>query len=755
MSKGSGKLPPPPKGPGLGPDKSVVGGSRQLGTGGRDAKAYLWAGTIMHVDTETMVCSVRLDSGQGIRHDVPIPAPGGSGPRSWSGTVPEIGTKVILGWKRFDNRGAHTPYIVEFLTPGVFPAREFEPFSSLDPEDAQKLLQEFPDMADEPGVNTGVIRLKSRKVYPGDYLASSSSGSDFILDRDVYFTNRAGNEFRLRDSDQTAILQTRNEFVSNGAGYYRRGLIRRNAFNFLPDLYPKDPATGEYATVISPGDPSKIDPVTGEPEGKHPAYDILLSFGLILEDGSKNFVDDPNNPVYPYVVHADGRRSSYVVPLDHTQSFNDTPFAYTEDRLEMRLISDGVMPVTEEGDGFQIDPPYPVFIEDVKGTIVGNDFHSDAGRPLYKRPLTMRLFSSVDDGKLADGPTFEPIDTVTRMHLIDDIGLARLFRIQSPNNSNQFCYGITKEGRVFLHVPKSRSGEPHEKGKSIDLNVAGLIKGVIGADENSQNMSIDLRILGGVNLEIGRLGKKPTGDDGGESVRVNLKGGIQKIHHGDPSTGIAEHNVIGGAVLTTCSSSMITKADGTVAFDAGSEYAASGQKITHAAGPGGLAQTTSGDYAVTVLGKTQQQYAQIANITYATGKLTTHLTGVDQTTMLAGGITRTLVAGAAMADTVVAGNMAQTVATGNMSLTVGAGNLTATVGSGALVLSTGAGPVTINSALLATISATTVISHTAPINKIGVSVAGYAVAGIPGPPAPHLDYVTGIPVLGIPTVLIG
>lgn len=755
MPKGHGKLPPPPRGPALGPDKTVVGGHRQQSTGGRDAKAYLWAGTILHVDTETMVCSIRLDSGQGVRHDIPIPAPGGSGPRSWSGSIPEIGTRVVLGWKKFDNRGTFTPYIIEFLTPGVFPSREFEPFSSLDPEDAKKLLEEFPDVANEPGFNAGVTRLRSRKGYPGDYIASSSSGSDFILDRDVFFTNRAGNELRLRDSDQTAILQTRNEFVSNAAGYYRRGLIRRNAFNFLPDLYPRDPLTGEFATLISPGDPNQIDEATGEPVGKHPAYDTLLGFGLIKEDGSKNFVDDPSSPYYPYVVHADGRRSSYVVPMDHTQSFNDTPFAYTEDRLEMRLLSDGVMPVTEEGDGFQIDPPYPVFIEDVKGTVVGNDFHSDAGRPLYKRPITMRLFNSVEDGKLADGPLFEPIDTVTRMHTMDEIGLARLFRIQSPNNSNQFCYGITKEGRVFLHVPKSRSGEPQEKGKSIDLNVAGLIKAVVGSDENSQNMSLDLRLLGGVNLEVGRFGKTSTDDGGGESIKLTLKGGIQRVHHGDPSTGIAEHNVIGGAVLTACSSTMITRADGTIVHEAGSEYASSAQKITNSAGPGGLSQTSSGDMGVTVLGKTQHQYAQICNYTHALGRITTHLTGIDQTTMLAGAISRTLIAGAAMADTVIAGNMAKTVATGNLALTVGAGNFAATVGAGALALTAGAGPIAATSAIMITLTAGAMISHLAPINKIGASVAGFSVAGLPGPPAPHFDYLTGIPILGVPTVLIG
>lgn len=736
---------PPAKGPSVSPDKSVVGGSRQLTTGARDAKAYLWSGTIVHVDVETMVCSVQLDSGEGERHDVPLPAPGGAGPRSWSGTIPEPGSRVILDWKKFDNRGTFVPYIVAFLTSGVFSAREYEPFSTVSPGDRDAALRAMPDLADDPHLRMGVTRLKLRKGYPGDYVASSSSGADLILDRDVYFTNRAGNELRLRDADQTAVLQTRNEFTSNAAGNYYRGLVKRNAFNLLPDLYPLDDA-GKPVDFIPAGS-SKEKDAAGDPVDRHPAYNVLLQFGLIKKDGTRNFVEDESDPLYPYVVHPDGQRTSYVVHGEHDKGFNDTPFAYVEDRRELHHLSDGVQKVTEEGDGFQVDPPFPVFIEDVWGTVVGNDPHSDAGRPLYKRVLGMRIFSSPDQRSLSEGPTFEPIDTVTRLNIADDLGLARLVRIQSPSSANQYCFGVTKEGKVLLHVPKTRVGEPHEKGKSVDLNVAGLLKAVIGSDENSENMSVDLRMLGGMNLEIGRFGS-------GESVRVTLHGGIVKHHHGDPQTGIAEHNVVGGNVLSNVSGSVANMVGGNIVSNAGAENSVTGQKVTVSAGPGGMSQTVGGDLAQTVLGKTQAQYALIHQSAYALGRLTNILIGTDVTTVLVGAIARTVLTGAGITDTVLTGNMALTAAAGNMALTVGAGSFSATVGAGAMSLTAGGGPVAITSGALAMITAPMFMA-TAPFCKIGAAGAGFAVAGIPGPPGPHLDYITGLPIMGVPTVLIG
>lgn len=758
---GPGDLPEIPKGPaGMSRDMRHPGGPKQASSSGREAFAYLHAGHIVHVDTETMVCSVRLDSMQSERHDVPLPAPAGSGPRSWAGCIPEKGTKVLIGWKKVDVGARNfSPYIVEFLTGGTFAAREYEPFMSVPPEDAKAALELHPELEDDPRYNMGVVRLKARKGYPGDFIASSSSGSDLILDRDVLLTNRAGNELRIRDSDQTVILQTLNEFTSNAAGYYRRGLIKRNAFNILPDLYPVD-VNG--TPVINPGDLSNGVDANGDPIDRSPAYNTLLSFGLIKEDGTANFEEGVSpsgsaglvDPVYPHITTSAGQRISYVVHGEHEFSFANTLYGYVEDRTELRHISDGVMAVTEEGDGFQIDPPFPAYIEDVKGTVVGNDFHSDAGRPLYKRILGMRLFTGPDQKVPSDGPVFEAVDTVTRLGIVDAVGLARLFKINCPQqgSSNQFVFGITKEGKVMCHIPKTQYGDPSEKGKSVELNIQGLFKAILGADENSGNVSIDMRTTGGVTLDIGRLNSGPYA---GSSVVLNLHGGVKRIYNGDSETGVADDITYNGSANEIGTGSKLNSWNGNIVNNAGGENAISGQKVTINAGVGGLVNTVAGDLGVSVLGKTQEQYAQLVTTMYALGKVRTTLAGIDSLTMLTGAITRTLVAGAGIADTVTTGNMTQTVGAGNHITSVGVGNLAATVGSGSLSLTCGAGPISITSALTATITSGVLVSIMTPITKIGAAVQGCAVAGIPGPGGPHLDYITGIPILGIPTVTIG
>lgn len=729
------------------PDAKALGGARQQSNDSDDAHSYLWAGRIVHVDSETMVCSVRMETSQGEYHDVPIPAPGGSGPRCWSGNIPEPGTKVVIGWKKYAARGGtYVPYIIEYITTGIFPARDYEPFTSITPEDREAVLQLFPDFEAETGARLDVIRLKMRKVYSGDYLAQSGGGSDFILDKDVHLTNRAGNEFRLRDSDQTSILQTLNEFVSNGAGYYRRGLIKRNAFNILPDVFRRNPSA---SLTDSSGDVSYFGPgINKFVSSDNPAYDKLLEFGLIRSDGSPNFPVDPNAsgwPGFPYVVTPDGQRISYVTVGEHDLSYADTDLSYVEDRVELRHASNGVMSVTEEGDGFQIDVDQTLpYIEDVKGTVVGNDPYSTEGRPLYKKILKMRVFDSLDQASPSSGPKFEEIDLVQSHHEANSLALARLFRIRQPiANGNEFCFGVSKEGRVFVHVPKSSDGEADDKNKSVDLNIQGLVRAIIGSDPNTHNASIDAKLQGGLILDVGKL-------DDGNSLRVQYAGKVVVQYGGD---GFEKH--VGGSDYEGITGSKLQKIDGSNIKIVGGSDTIEAFGITINSGFGGLKQKSLGDFGLTILGKTSAQYAQLGNVTKALNWSETILAGVDSKTVLAGSITQTVLAGAGIINTVTAGNILNNVGAGNYAVTVNAGNYAATVGAGNLSLTAGAGSASMTAGTIASVIGAVSANLTAPITKIGVTVVGNVVAGVPGPSGPHLDFITGLPIIGTPTNFIG
>jgi hypothetical protein len=746
--------------PVLMPDQRAFGGARQQSLDGDGAHSYLWVGRVVHVDTETMVCSVRLETGNGERHDVPLPAPGGAGPRSWAGTILEPGSKVILGWKRFDQR-SFVPYIVEVLSVGTFSARQYEPFSTVDPDDAAEALAQDPGLADDPRLNLGVTRLKARKGYPGDFIASSSSGSDFILDRDVYLTNRAGVELRLRDADQTTVLQTTNEFTSNAAGFYRRGLVKRNGFNLLPDLLTSgEPIPGFVGDVDVQEFFDTSMPETGPylvekvPVGS-PAHAKLLEFGLIREDGSPTFPNDPAAPFYPFVVTPDGQRVSYVTDGEPEFSFSESDQAFVEDRMELRHTYDGVPAVTEEGDGVQIDQARSneVLITRVYGTVVGNDAYSESGRSTYKQVLKMKLFDSEDDGSPSAGPRFEPVDTLTGVTEAHTKALAHLLQVNNPTTGvPAYCFGIQKDGRTFLHVAKSKSGTVQDRGKSLDANILGMIKAIVGQDEGS-GTSLDAAFQGGVKLQIGSF-KNPEDDPEvtpeAVSVDVRFKGKVRTYFDGPQG----RDTVLNGSDFRSVSGSCLDVVGGSSVRNVGGVDATEAFSISHNAGFGGYKFKSAGDVDQTTFGKTTRSHALIRISTFLLGDVKLNLAGVDSTTMLSGVVTRTVVAGG-IADTVTAGNIALTAVTGNIAMSVATGNIAMSAAAGNVAVSSGAGATTVAGGVSTTVGSATLAQVVAPIVKLGASVVGGVVAGVPGPAGPHLDFLTGLPIFGMPTVTVG
>lgn len=740
-------------------DHKFLGGPRSQSLDGPDAKKYLWVGRVVHVDTETMVCSIRLETGTGgERHDVPIPASGGGGPRSWAGVLLEQGSKVLLGWKQYDHR-AFKPYIIEVLTVGTYSAREYEPFSTIDPNDLDLIKDADPGLLDDPRHVLEPLRIKSRKAYGGDFLASSSGGSDLILDRDAYFTNAAGNEIRVRSSDQTIVTQTVNEYVNNAAGYYRRGLIKRNAFNLLPDLFISGESISrqvggqdleDFLNSKTPDESGRV--FVDQVPVNSPAFNKLLDFGMINDQGfptftSNPFSDDINDPFYPFVTTSDGQRISYIVHGEHSASFAETDICYVEDRADLRHTSDGIQTVTEDGDGVQIDSVSPNYIEDVKGTVVGNDPHSEAGRALYKRILKMDVFNNPEQGGPSVGPRFEPVDTVTDQAEADTKALARLFRIQSPTSSNQYAFGISKEGKVSLHIPKSQTGGPTERGHSADVNLMGLLKAIIGVDEKTRK-SIDLTTQGGISLNIGSFKESP----GGPSVSIDLTvSGKIRTNFIDPT---GRENLIGGNDFRSVSGTVFDVISGGSIRNVGGVDSTEAASITHNAGAGGQKVKVAGNYDITVLGQTSESFALPRTTTLALSDSRTILAGVDSTTVLAGSITRSVLAGN-ISDSVATGNMSASVGAGNYSISVGTGNLSASIGTGNLSLNVGAGSASLNSGVATTITGGVSASLVAPVVKLGASVVGSVVVGIPGPPSVYLDPITGFPAMGLPTVLAG
>lgn len=743
-------VPVPPAAPiKPGPDPSrYPGGYAEQGTDNSDNRKFLWVGFIIYVDYETMVCSIKFETGNSVEHDVPIPAMGGAGPRSWSGSMPERGAKVICGWRKFGDR-FEKPHIVAYLSPGTYAARNYEPFSTMDPTEAEAVLEESPELINDPTVFWDVVRLKARKIYPGEFIASSTNGSDLILDTDVILSNRSTNEFRLRDSDQTAVLSVLNEYTSNAAGTYQRGLIKRNAFAFLQDLYQLDGPTSTQPYIIN----DKAEYNQKIPK-ESPAYDILRSFGLIDESGAKRFEEEfdsnGNYREWPYVVLPDGIRTSFITADRNGSSFDSTPFGYTEDRKEIRHISKGILSVSEDVDGFTIDTEKELYIEDVHGTVVGNDFTASELKN-YRKILSMRVFPDKDSGTLSVSPTLEPINTLDpqRYSAIDDVALARLYRLKSPTTNNEYAFGISKQGKVFLHVPAALRGLPDEIGGSVDANIMGLVKSIIGRDPQT-GLSADIRLKGGLNFEIGSSST-------GNSATVTYSAPVRNRYLGsNPKTRAPTvYNEVAGDSTTMASGAILSQSNANNTIISGGTATVSGAAVALRAGSSGLRVQSEGDASITVLGATSEIYTKKVSTTYTVGHDKSIPAGADNTSVIAGSISRSVTTGS-ISDSVGAGNFSASADTGNMSFSVNVGNFSATVGSGSLSLTASGGPASISGTASVSVSSPASVSITAPLISLGAAVSGLAaMGGIPGPGTPHLDYLTGIPIIGNPKITMG
>lgn len=726
----------------LSADPSAIGGNRTNFSGSDKSKSYIWVGRIAHVDVEQMKCSIRLDSGTGELHNISITAPGGAGPSSFSGSIPEIGTRVLIGWAKLGLQ-KYKAIILGYLTSSVVLGRDHATFSSIDPSEAAYAREVAPELDDDPEKPLQPRTLRNRKAYPGDFIATSSAGSDILVDRDITLTNRSGVEVALRDADQTIVSNSINTYSVTSAGVRVNGLIKRNAFNFLPDVYPVDTYLVDKPFDISP-DAYRTIAVSEDT----PAFRALFEQRLIDENGLPNF----RNEFYKYVTESDGVRASYVYsyPLDNTSTYDDHPdLAYTEDRLELRHTTDGIMSVTAETDGFNVEYNKNNYIEDVAGTIVGNDPYTDHGRKFYKKVLGARIFNGPSDKAVAPGLTYTDLNAdPLKPQLLDTVALAKLFKIQSPTSSNEYSFAVTKEGRVYLNIPSSITGAPEEVGRSLDANISGLVKAVIGADPNFDSTSLDLVTKGGINLDVGA-------NSGGVSLNIILRGRIKKVYtsEGDGSVPVLDDQINGSASRTVTGTAFESVSASKSTYVGGTHNVSAFGKLNNI-GPGGYTNQVAGDFTNNVLGSESKTVALDSKHTYLVGQTVLIPIGLHSSTALAGGFARTVVSGTGITDTVTAGAYTTTVTSGTYTATVASGTMALSVASGPISIAATAGPISIAS-LTNTITGSTSNVFSAPTTKIGSVVTGVAVAGVPGPGGPHLDYITGLPLLGIPTIAIG
>lgn len=689
---------------------------------------------VTSVDDIHMKANLKVITAGGDRFEIDL-TQGMAGPRSFWGGVPEINSLVIIGYRRIQTK-IYDAVILGYIPVGNRSGMRFDPWAADDPgnvlpEEAVSYKEQFGE----------TIRYKRLMLRPGDVGGMSSAGAELVLSKDIRLVNRAGDGLELRDADRTLAVESRHKVESFGGIHRISGPIRRSTAYLPDDVFQADGTLktqdeGYYGRdeleAAGPGDP-----------GDETKWAVDGAINDIFNDTAG----------FPPVMHANGRRAHYVAtrPAVDVDDPDGGARVFVEDRMEMEHNTDMAQDVLEEIDGFAVDrrPPY---IERVIGTVAGNSMITSDGMRKYAevlKPVLFTDFASTTRGRFS-------MDAIDRSLLrgpdeeVNTSAAAYLFRIRPPKGigANEFACAVTKQGKLYLNLPKSTVDNYASSGTnnvSAEMMLDGALKAYIGAS-TPDRVSAHLTLQGGLHLDVGP-------DVDGNAITILRRGGIKyRVDAVPNANNLAEETEIRGGRAMTCgfevkniAGQQTTQVNGAskLLCDRSSIEAHSGYTLN------------AGELNQLIAGKTQLNYALavLENI-IAGGKISTILAGGNLQTCTAGPVTHTAAAGP-MAFNVAAGPYAVNVGTGAVGINTGAGPVSMATGGGAVSIAAAGGAVAMTSGAAMTLTAAAVCSIAAPVTAIGGPAAVLGVTrGIPTLPAgtPSLCPVSGGPLPGAATV---
>lgn len=383
----------------------------------------------------------------------------GAGARHMLGAMPEIGDLAVVGWLPRDSKSYRkVPVIVGWMKPDVWLAHQWASVQTFSPEE----IEMTPKLRSQVEGIFGRRRHKAPRLKPGNVAASSSQGSDLLLDESVTLSNRRANEVVLRDQDQALVTRSLQRFMHEAGTTTFSGTVQRDA-TLLPRQLFSDgrhwhpdnvdgvmPETDTTETdtqgYLQPAD--ALHRKEGEDEATSelsiPAhldpYEFLQKGLFIDEEGYLRYPESSSsNAVY-------GGKPYYRVSVQSGQNaaINPNNPAFTEHRVELAHTTDGTLPVGVQTDGLDVDKlGSPAYLEVAYGTVVGNDASTDANRQTYGQPLHPR----VNPNPVLESAVGRPIKDQA----------AALFRLTPPKATGgaPAWWSVQKDGRVKFNFTGS------------------------------------------------------------------------------------------------------------------------------------------------------------------------------------------------------------------------------------------------------------------------------------------------------------
>jgi hypothetical protein len=718
------------------PDMGVDPKSKFVDTGDPNGMKI---GLITRVDELHMKADVKVITGGGDQYEVDL-SQAMAGPRSFFGGVPEVGSLVQIGYRR-KHKQIYQAIILGYIPTGQHLGLGFDPMSPLDPNDID------PTDTNLASFFGPTVRYRRLKLRPGDVGGLSSAGSEFALNKNVTFSNRAGDLFELRDTDRTMVMQSVNRVASTSGVYELSGPVRRGAL-FLPsDIFQSDGVTLQTTANSYYGQ--------AELEATGPN---TVGGGTYTNTTTGKMLGLFNNQTgeFPPVTYSNGKRTFYPSTIVGTNP--EAPSGgdmYTESRMELSHTTDGSQEVRDEIDGFTFDGRRS-YIEQAYGTVVGNDAFSSRGLRQYGKILKPVIFDDiVSEGK--NRGKFQ-LDEVPRSPTEPDIEVdttagAFLLRIVPPTNQqdtdSQFVASVSKQGKVFLNIPGSKverypSGS---KNVSMEANLDGALKAFIGAD-TVFGASVIADLAGGIRARIGHLAN-------GRAIDIEYGSLVKQSFTSSPAdnegNGIALDTTVTGNENKVVSGDHILNAYGAIVHTSNGGYTVMADAVSLSAQTGYTGNF--GGIGVTCTDTATYNYAkQVMKNILTGGEINTILSGDLEDTVLAGSRTYTTAAGSTSWDN-AGGAFSVSVGVGSYSVSVAAGGISMTASAAVSLTSlttmafTASGAITMTSPVSVSLVAPQILLGGAPA-VLGVS------RGTPmlPPSTPSIDWITGLPLQGCAVV---
>lgn len=512
------------------------------GRAGGDGNEFpLRIAKVTAVDPKRHSVSLYALTGNGDHYDNVSLTQASAGSRHFLGAMPDVNDLCVIGYAPAESGSARIPYIVGWIVPGVDAGYDWLMTSPTKETD----LNLTPALREALQGSFGRRRHKLRQMEQGNVLASSSQGSDMILNEGVLLANRRGNELHLRDQDQALVSRSLQRFHAGAGVREYAGMVQRDA-TFLPTQVFRDLVKWDADKQVDSegkalyGDALEEEDQPGALRIPNVFDDEDLSMGYteprdILRRGL--FIDENGLPydsrVQPSAVY--GGKPMYRVSVDPNSNgvLDAGTDVFTEWRIEVAHTADGTLPVTEQTDGIDIDrllpstpstgidgtgdpnpanrSPNAAMVTMVLGTAIGNDPIGD--RESYGLPLVASLYAP--DGSFSPGVRAAQPGTPISEHA------AFLLRVRNPTNPKapDAFLAITKGGAFRSYFPGAGSKsheEFYQTGKQVRL----------GQDADGQSYLVS----GDGTMALHNTGRgRPTDNVG---VLVRSEGGAVYIYGG-------------------------------------------------------------------------------------------------------------------------------------------------------------------------------------------------------------------------------